>query len=119
MLCEAADLGLVDGRAADEMDMAVITPAMEIATLNGQVNDGGGIASLSVLVCPPDEPQYVETVALEGETWRYTLHPRQTGLYHLWLEATDVAGNVTHLGPYAVENPTRKAYLPLVRHSSP
>lgn len=64
------------------------------------------------------ERSVVRTAAGVNEVWHYTLRPDEGGVYTLWVEAYDRAGNVTVLGPYSVQV-AAPVYLPVVMNETP
>jgi len=97
---------------ASLVDTALYTTSLTVLT--GTVTDGGGVASVSVLV-ESGGVVYREPAKLSGDTWRYTLRPASPGLYTLQVSAYDVAGNVAHSGPFVVwVTALQSIYLPFV-----
>jgi len=103
----------------------IVSPALEASTyisqtvmgLTGTATDGGGLDEVYAWGVAPDDTTYRETVVREGTTWSYV--PRQTisGTHTLWVEAYDMAGNLSTAGPFAVSVFTTEinhVYLPLV-----
>jgi subtilisin-like proprotein convertase family protein len=72
------------------------------AVLTGQVSDGGGVDEVYVRVDPPEGTSYRDLVTRDGADWTFTPRADVTGTHTLWLEAYDLAGNVTPMGPFEV-----------------
>jgi PKD repeat protein len=72
--------------------------------LGGSVTDGYGVASMTVQVFPPSGTAYTETVLVTGDTWSYTpvFTEMVLGRYRLQVEAVDLAGNSSNLGPFVL-----------------
>jgi len=97
------------------VDTAPYTTSLTV--LAGTVTDGGASANVTVLVENAEGMTYQDVAVLEGDVWRYILHPMAPGRYTLWVSAYDAAGNVTSRGPFTVEvqAPTwYTLYMPLV-----
>jgi len=97
------------------VDTAPYTTSLTV--LAGTVTDGGASANVTVLVENAEGMTYQDVAVLEGDIWRYILHPMAPGRYTLWVSAYDAAGNVTSRGPFTVEvqAPTwYTLYMPLV-----
>jgi subtilisin-like proprotein convertase family protein len=93
---------------------------LTVAALTGTATDGGRVAAVFVTV---DGPQgvYLDTAVLNGNRWRYDLHPLSPGTYRLQVTAVDLAGNLSATPTYDVEiRPVTHTYLPLVarRHTA-
>jgi subtilisin-like proprotein convertase family protein len=89
------------------------TPAQPIA-LTGVVSDGVGVQGVSVSSLSPSGQVQVDSVNfLDGgvnlliphavTSWNYALTPQETGLYHLSVIASDLAGNTVQVGTYNVQ----------------
>jgi subtilisin-like proprotein convertase family protein len=89
-----------------------LTPT--VAALAGTVSDSGGVAGVFVTVWAP-EGVYRDAAVLNGNSWRYDLHPVSIGMHRLQVTAVDLAGNVATTGVFEVEiRPITYTYLPLV-----
>ncbi len=102
-------------RVTGIVDTAPYTTSLTVLT--GTVTDGGTSANVTVLVESAEGMTYQDVAVLEGDVWRYILHPMAPGRYTLWVSAYDAAGNVASGGPFTVEvrAPTRYiVYMPLV-----
>ncbi len=77
-----------------------LSPTLVLA---GQVSDGGGVDEVYVRVDPPEATSHRDLATRGGGDWAYVLRPNSGGTYTLWLEAHDLAGNVTQAGPFEVE----------------
>jgi hypothetical protein len=94
-------------------NVAPVITAVQIATqavlgsklpvLNGTVSDGGPSASVSAHVQPPVGDVARMVAARDGETWRFELPADVPGRYTLWVDAEDLAGNTTTMGPFTVD----------------
>jgi hypothetical protein len=122
----------VGNRTADPISLTyqldVIPPVLTVTTaisftslqtptvvLAGQVSDGGGLSSVYVRVDPPEGASYRDAVNRDGADWTYTPRPTVAGKYTYWLEAYDLAGNVSTSGPYEVQiGAVNQVYLPIV-----
>lgn len=81
--------------------------------LSGTVSDGGPTTEVFVHVQTPAGETHKRQVAREGERWWIDLRPLINGSYTLWVNARDLAGNVTSVGPFEMTT-LRTVYLPLV-----
>jgi len=89
---------------------------LTVAALAGTVRDGGGVAGVFVTVWAP-EGVYRDAAVLNGNAWRYNLHPISIGMHRLQVTAIDLAGNVATTEEFEVEiRPITYTYLPLVMH---
>ncbi|HSH05610.1 MAG TPA: Ig-like domain-containing protein [Anaerolineae bacterium] len=70
--------------------------------LTGTVSDGGGLASLVVVVTPESGTVFTETISPVGNEWQYVMADSVWGQFDLELIATDVAGNSRRAGLFAV-----------------
>ena len=70
--------------------------------LTGTVSDGGGLASLAVVVTPQAGSVFTETISPAGNTWQYVMADSVLGNFSLEVIATDLAGNSDSVGPFAV-----------------
>ncbi len=74
--------------------------------LNGDVADGGPDAEVSVRVQSPESPEGDVTrlpAARDGSVWWFNLPADKPGQYTLWVDAEDLAGNVSTAGPFTVD----------------
>ena len=71
--------------------------------LNGTVADGGPDVAVSVRVQPPNADITRMAAARDGETWWFDLPADVPGQYTLWVDAEDLAGNVSTAGPFTVD----------------
>ncbi len=76
-----------------------LTPR-ETQVYSGTVSDGGGVAQMIALVVPPDGILRTEPVVLEGQDWTFVPLLDQLGEYLIQITATDLAGNVSAVGPF-------------------
>ncbi|NUM44027.1 MAG: hypothetical protein HUU38_04915, partial [Anaerolineales bacterium] len=86
----------------DSVIPSVIYPNSPV-NLNGAVGDGGGVSQMNALLLAPDGSGNAETVTFNGQQWSHTFTLNQIGIYILHLEARDLAGNVTVIGPFFLE----------------
>ncbi|MEJ5309992.1 MAG: LamG-like jellyroll fold domain-containing protein [Anaerolineae bacterium] len=87
---------------------------LTVAALAGTVSDGGGVAGVFVTVWAP-EGVYRDAAVLNGNAWRYALHPISIGVHRLQVTAVDLAGNIATTEVFEVEiRPITHVYLPLV-----
>ncbi len=70
--------------------------------LSGDVSDGGPELKVSVRVQPPQGDVVRLSTARDGTAWWFDLPATMVGQYTLWVDAEDLAGNVTTAGPYTV-----------------
>ena len=79
--------------------------------LEGTVGDGGPNVAVSVRVRPPYGDVYQADAVMDSATpgtipfsgaWHYELTGAEPGEHVLWVNATDVAGNLTSAGPLTV-----------------
>ncbi len=71
--------------------------------LRGVVTDGGGVRGMRVIVYAPDGASYAEVITQTSGAWAW--RPAglpMRGVYAVRVEATDAAGNVSVLGPFAL-----------------
>ena len=82
-------------------------PVMQVSpvsgTINGTVTDGGQLADLTIIIRDPSGQSTTQPLTATNTHWHHNLQPSRTGIYHLWIRATDAAGNSTQRGPYAGE----------------
>ena len=71
--------------------------------LEGEVSDGGPDVNVSVRVEPPQGDVTGLPAARDGSAWWFDLPADTPGRYTVWVEAEDLAGNVTTAGPFAVD----------------
>jgi subtilisin-like proprotein convertase family protein len=84
--------------------------------LRGLVTDGGPAMEVSLLIQMPDGSFEKAGAARDGDTWWFDLPPWYAGTYTLWIQARDLAGNVTTVGPFTVEveEYRYRIFMPLV-----
>jgi hypothetical protein len=70
--------------------------------LSGTVSDGGPTTDVFVHVQTPTGETYKQQVARDGGRWWFDLQPLINGSYTLWVNAIDLAGNVTSVGPFGM-----------------
>jgi hypothetical protein len=70
--------------------------------LSGSISDNGGVASLGIWLYDPFGLVHFTELTISSGAWNYTpvLDSLDTGIFSMWLETTDVAGNRRLLGPY-------------------
>jgi hypothetical protein len=68
--------------------------------LTGTVSDGGGVSEVTVHVNTPTGDSYSDETDHGGGTWTYTPHFQAGGFHTMYVEAWDLAGNVTRRGPF-------------------
>jgi hypothetical protein len=73
------------------------------ASLHGLVSDGGPDVTVSVRVQAPDGEIRRDSAARDGDAWWYDLPAAVPGQHTLWVDAEDLAGNVTTAGPFSVD----------------
>jgi hypothetical protein len=81
--------------------------------LSGTVSDGGPTTDVFVHVQTPTGEMYKRQAARDSGRWWFDLEPLIEGEYTLWVHASDLAGNVTSVGPFHVST-LKRLYLPLV-----
>jgi hypothetical protein len=81
--------------------------------LSGTVSDGGPTHRVFIHVHTPDGQVHQRQAARDGARWWLDLQPLRVGRYTLWAHASDLAGNVTTVGPFKVNN-TQPVYIPMV-----
>ncbi len=79
-----------------------VTGMIRVPVLAGTATDGGGIDELYVRVDPPAAASYRGLADRADDLWSFTLLPAESGVHKLWVEAHDLAGNLTSDGPYEV-----------------
>jgi YVTN family beta-propeller protein len=85
--------------------------------LAGTATDGAGVSSVMILIYAPDGQAYRLPAEWDGIHWQYLPGPEinQLGTFALWVEATDLNGNVANAGPFSWSSSRRfTIYLPLV-----
>jgi subtilisin-like proprotein convertase family protein len=86
----------------------------EMATvLSGTVSDGGPTTNVFVHVQTPTGEIYQRQAAHDGDRWWFDLQPLINGQYTLWVNASDLAGNVTSVGPFRMTT-LRYLYVPVI-----
>ncbi|MBN1887617.1 MAG: Ig-like domain-containing protein [Thermoflexales bacterium] len=77
--------------------------------LVGDLSDGGGIKLLRLVSLSPGGSSQSQIVTNQAGEWSFsgTPSPLEEGVYTLWLEAEDVAGNRRRVGPFEVIVPAR------------
>ncbi|NJN15883.1 MAG: hypothetical protein HC822_06135 [Oscillochloris sp.] len=81
--------------------------------IGGNVSDTVGVAEVSVRVERPDGTVLTGAAELRSGNWSYRLALTQTGIFRVYVEARDTAGNVRTAEPLLVGGPHR-LYLPLI-----
>jgi hypothetical protein len=76
--------------------------------LNGTVEDGseagsGPAVDVSVRVQPADGDAFRADTVRDAGRWRFDLAGTQAGVYTLWVDADDAAGNRSSAGPFEVQ----------------
>jgi hypothetical protein len=71
--------------------------------LQGTTTDGGPSVHTSVRVTTPGGDVVVQDVREEGAGWTFDLAGEAPGRYLLIVEAQDLAGNTSRVGPFAVD----------------
>jgi hypothetical protein len=69
---------------------------------SGTVSDGGGLAQMQALVTLPDGVVRAEPIAVNGNSWSYIPTQDQLGEYLIRITATDLAGNSSSAGLFAL-----------------
>lgn len=110
----------VTGAVAQVPVVDYLPPRAGKPVLSGRVSDGSGVASLAVRIDEPGGASRWDTVAVENGNWQYTPRLSVAGVYHLMVEARDLAGNRVAAGPFrleAISGPGSAVpiYLPIIR----
>lgn len=71
--------------------------------LAGWVGDGGPQVNVSLRVAAPNGVISRQTAARAGAAWWYDLPADAAGRYTLWVDADDLAGNRSSVGPFTVD----------------
>ena len=71
--------------------------------LEGEVSDGGPSVDVSVRTRSPEGVEARLFTGRDGSAWWFNLPADQPGHYELWVDAQDVAGNVSTAGPFGVD----------------
>ena len=76
--------------------------------LTGVVKDGseaggGPTVDVSVRVRPPEGDTFRADTMRDGDGWRFGLAGAQAGVYTLWVDADDAAGNRSSAGPFEIK----------------
>jgi hypothetical protein len=90
----------------------------EETVLHGQVTDGGPDVDTSVRVETSDGEVTRLSAGRNGQTWWFDLTADTAGRYTLWVDAEDLAGNVTTAGPFIVDVVCTDAALIVTRLSA-
>ena len=72
------------------------------ALLSGQVMDGSGQFEVYLKVIGANGVPHRGMAALAGNDWTYVPPLGEPGVYTVWVQARDAAGNETILGPYSI-----------------
>jgi len=73
--------------------------------LTGTVSDGGGVSRVAVHINTPWGESYERDATINDGAWSLAPHfPRGRGIYTMYVEASDQAGNVTRRGPYHLQS---------------
>ncbi len=70
--------------------------------LQGTVADGGPDVAVSVRMQPPNADITRIAAARDGKKWWFDLPADVAGQYALWVDAEDLAGNISTAGPFTV-----------------
>lgn len=86
----------------------------EMATvLSGTVSDGGPTTDVFIHIQTPTGEMYKQPAMREDARWWFDFQPLLLGEYMLWVNARDLAGNLTYVGPFEMST-LRYLYAPLV-----
>ena len=93
-------------------------------SLSGEATDESGIRRIQLSIQDPNGQPVGEQVTTLSSltTWVYTdtKHFKQEGVYQLWIEAEDQAGNRTEVGPFDLTvTAPEEIYLPLISTYDP
>ncbi len=84
----------------------VISPAhagAPVNVLSGTVSDGSPEVRVSIRSQGPNGELTRQAAGREGGAWWYDLNAAVPGLYTLWVDAEDMGGNRSSVGPFTVE----------------
>jgi len=70
--------------------------------LSGTASDGDGVSRVTVHLNSPSGGSREEEAVLTNGTWSYSPRFRRDGIYTMYVEARDWAGNLTRRGPFRV-----------------
>ncbi len=89
-----------------EAEQAPKAKALElVVVLGGTVEDGAGVEAVHILVYDPLGAVFTEQATVLASDWQYVpdVAGWPAGTYVLRVRAADIHGNVTMMGPYALE----------------
>jgi large repetitive protein len=96
----------------------VVTATLGAAGISGVVSDGGGIGSVRLRVEPPSGAPFWVDATRNGNQWSLVFTNAAAGVYTLYVEATDRAGNRAAAGPFTLTltngGSESTIYLPVV-----
>ena len=97
---------------------AFVPPIGSYLVASGTVSDGSKV-DVNVLFVPAAGPSQRYKAAVAGNDWSFTHAWTETGIYTLWVQAIDAAGNKVTYGPYSVlVGEANPIYLPFVFHNA-
>ncbi len=94
---------LAASQVTNEVMLGRSTTVLSGTVEDGSEVDGGPTVDVSVRVDPPVGETYRADTTSDESGWRFDLAGTQAGLYTLWVDADDAAGNRTSAGPVEVE----------------
>jgi uncharacterized repeat protein (TIGR01451 family) len=83
--------------------LAQVPLSSTLTVLSGEVQDGGPSVEVSVRLQPARGDLTRLAAARDGSAWWFDLPALVPGRYSLWVDAEDLAGNTTSVGPFTVE----------------
>ena len=105
-MAQALELPVVFDNVAPLLEARQILAQVSLGStetvLNGTVGDGGPDVTVSARVQSPNADTTRIATARAGATWWFDLPTDTPGQYALWVDAADLAGNVSTAGPFTV-----------------
>jgi len=83
-----------------------------LTVISGTVTDGGGVGTLYAMVRTPAGDMQTRFVGrVDSGAWWYDMPPSPAGVYAIWVNAVDEAGNAATFGPHYLALTCRAADL--------
>jgi uncharacterized repeat protein (TIGR01451 family) len=93
----------------------VVAATLEPAGIRGSVSDGGGVQIVRLRVEADGVAPYWVNAQRNGDQWALAFVNTQSGQYRLFVEAVDLAGNMSAAGPLSlVLSDVGLVYLPVI-----
>ncbi len=75
---------------------------VSVQVMAGTSSDGGEVQTLYAMATTPSGDRISLQIGRDGDDWWLEFTPEETGEYTFWINAVDLAGNVTTAGRYTV-----------------